>query len=128
MPDINPETACFLISKLHEFQVKDEVEIPDMPGDPTTDWAQQVMAEHMDDYCFLEIASAINDLDPVQQATLVALMWVGRGDFEVEEWDEALREAKGAWNPHTAAYLAATPMAADYLDEGLSLFGYSCQD
>ncbi len=41
------------------------------------------------------------------------------------QWDEAYAEAKERWTPHTADYLISTPLVADYLEEGLSLFGYS---
>lgn len=128
MLDINPETVCFLASKLREFQVKEEVTIPEVPGSPTDDWARQVLADHLDDYCYQELVATVRDLEPLQQTHLVALMWVGRGDFELEEWDEALQLARNEWTPRTGDYLSATPMAADYLEEGLALFGYSCQE
>jgi hypothetical protein len=53
-------------------------------------------------------------------------MWVGRGDFSVEEWPAALEEAADSWNEYTAEYLIAHPLLADYLEEGLAAFGYSC--
>jgi hypothetical protein len=48
--------------------------------------------------------------------SLVALMWVGRGDYELEEWDEALKFAEETWTDHTAEYLVGT------LAEGLQQF------
>jgi hypothetical protein len=58
-------------------------------------------------------------LDTDQQITLVALMWLGRGDFSAEEWKAALLEATRSWNTRTSEYLTGTPMVADYLEEGL---------
>ena len=55
-------------------------------------------------------------------------MWLGRGDFGVEEWESALQQAREAWTPRTADYLIGTPLVADYLEEGLSELGYSCSD
>ena len=75
-----------------------------------------------------EIKSTVNDLEPDQQQALVALMWLGRGDYDVEEWTQALEAAHDAWNMRTAEYLIATPLVADYLEEGLSQLGYSCED
>ena len=53
---------------------------------------------------------------------MVALMWVGRGDFAAEEWDSARAEAADRWTPRTAEYLLGTPLVADYLSEGLGVF------
>jgi hypothetical protein len=49
-------------------------------------------------------------------------MWVGRGDYSLEEWDEALTFAEENWTDHTAGYLIGTPLLADYLAEGLQQF------
>ena len=51
--------------------------------------------------------------------TLVALMWVGRGDFSMDEWDDAFKEAEQNWNENTAEYLLGTPMLSDYLAEAI---------
>ncbi|HEX6929865.1 MAG TPA: DUF3775 domain-containing protein, partial [Gammaproteobacteria bacterium] len=69
----------------------------------------------------------IDDLEPVQQAELVSLMWLGRGDYDVDEWEDIRQQAKEQWTEHTAEYLLATPLVADYLEEGLSLLGFSCE-
>ena len=128
MLNINPQIICFLIDKAREFHVKEQVSIPETPTSPTEDWAMQVLADHLDDATFQELENTINDLEPDQQVELVALMWTGRGDFDVTEWDAAFKEAGDAWNTRTAAYLIATPLLADYLMEGLNLKGYSCEE
>lgn len=127
MLDVNPENICFIIGKAHQFHAKEEVVLPEEgPSGPSDSSVIQVLADHKDDPTYLELKSVINDLEPDQQVQLVALMWLGRGDFEVEEWDEAVEQAGASWTPHTAEYLIATPLVADYLEEGLSLLGYSC--
>ena len=128
MLDINPEIVCFLIDKAHEFHAKEEVVINEDPLNPSDDWAMQVLADHADDPTYQEIKSIIDDLDADQQANLVALMWVGRGTFSAAEWEDALQEARDRWTPHTADYLIATPLVADYLSEGLYQLGYSCEE
>jgi hypothetical protein len=55
-------------------------------------------------------------------------MWLGRGDFDKESWIEARATAERRHSAHTAAYLIQTPLLADYLEEGLSQFGWSCTD
>ena len=58
---------------------------------------------------------------------MVALLWLGRGDYELEEWDTLLEDADDAWSDHTADYLLAHPLLADQLTEALELFGHSCE-
>ena len=126
MLDVNPDTVCFLISKAREFHAKEEVVIPDMPDSPAEDWGRQVLADHAGDWTLEEFKATFNDLDPDQQQTVVALFWLGRGDFSVEEWEDAVKEAGEEWTTETAEYLIAHPLLADFLLEGLELLDYSC--
>lgn len=128
MLDLNPETVCWIIAKAHEFHVKESVVISESREGSSEDWGQQILANHSDDLTLSEIKTAIADLEPDQQASLVALMWVGRGDFDGEDWPAALEEASTRWNPRTGDYLMSTPLVADYLEEGLNQLGYSCSD
>lgn len=128
MLDLNPDTVCFLIDKAHEFHAKEQVVLPDVPGSPTEDWALQTLASHSGDATFQEFKSTVDDLEPDQQHQLVALLWLGRGDYDVTEWDEAVGEARRLANRRTAEYLIAHPMLADYLEEGLAELDYSCED
>jgi len=124
--DLSTETVCRIIGKAHEFHAKEEVVLPDTPFAPGDTSPLQILADHQDDPTYAELKIIINDLEPDQQITLVALMWLGRGDYTLDEWSTALRDARDAWNPRTDDYLIATPMVADYLEEGLALFGHSC--
>ncbi len=126
MLGINPDNVCFIIEKAHEFHAKEEVVIPENSDYPEDDWARQVLADHASDPCYQELKYVIDSLPPAQQIELVALMWLGRGDFSVEEWSSALVEARNSHTPRTADYLIGTPLVADYLQEALSQFGYSC--
>lgn len=121
MLDLNPETVERIIDCAHQYQTRDSMrenldeeeadidaiegtEIPD-PGDPV----------------LVELKSVIEDLEPDQQVRLVALMWLGRGDFDLDDWNQALSRAGEAWNERTAEYLVHTPLLADYLRNGLEL-------
>jgi hypothetical protein len=127
MLELNPETVCFLISKAKEFHAKEQVVIPDEPLSPSEDWARQILADHEDDPTYREFKAAVDALEPDQQAAVVALMWLGRGDYGEDQWNDACADAKGEWTPRTAEYLIARPLVADYLEEGLHLLGYSCE-
>ncbi|MBK5935744.1 MAG: DUF3775 domain-containing protein [Halorhodospira halophila] len=128
MFEVSLDTVCFIIRKCREFQAKEAVVIPDSPDGPEDDWALQVLADHADDLSVQELRATFEDMEPAEQAEVVALMWIGRGDFDASEWTEARSEAKSAWNPRTADYILATPLAADYLEEGLDAFGFECDD
>lgn len=128
MIEMNPDIVCAVIERAREFHAKEEVVIPEEPGSPADDWAMQVLADHADDMTYLDLKTQLDDLDPEQQVLLVAIMWLGRGDFEADEWDTAVEEAKDNWTPYMADYLIATPLVADYLTEGLDMLGYSCED
>lgn len=128
MLNINPESACLIIAKAREFHAKEEVVITEVPESMSDDWALQILADHAEDLTYLEIRDAIEDLEPDQQIELVALMWLGRGDYDESEWGDAVQDAGENWTARTADYLIATPLVADYLEEGLNMLGYSCED
>jgi hypothetical protein len=126
MLDVNPETVCRLIELAREFHAQEAVVIEEDPDTPVDDWPTQILAAHAGDLTLEEFRSIILHLDPEQQQHVVALLWLGRGDFGIEEWEEALEEARDAWNESTADYLIAHPMLSDHLTEGLALHGHSC--
>jgi hypothetical protein len=66
----------------------------------------------------------IGDLTPSELNELLALAWMGRGDFEPEEFPEALRQASKIICTHPAAYLTYLPGLAHYLRSALTALGY----
>lgn len=127
MLNINPDTVCFIIAKAREFQAKEGVILPEpMDDSPADNWAVQVLSNHADDHTMQEVSSAIDDLDDEAQTELVALMWLGRGDYLLAEWEETLQAVIEARSDHPAEYLMAHPQLPFYLEEGLSAHGYSC--
>ena len=122
--EINPDIVRYIINMARKFHVQEQASIPEDPMSPSGDWAMQVLASQEGDATQDELRIAIQDLEPDQQVQLVALMWLGRGSFSVEEWQAALKEAGDNWNTNTAGYLIGTPLVADYLEEGLNQIGY----
>jgi len=43
-----------------------------------------MLADHAGDLNFQEVILIINDLEPDQKATLVALMWLAKGDYALD--------------------------------------------
>jgi hypothetical protein len=125
---ISAETVCFLIVKAREFDAKDPVSEPDPGSNAADDHMISVLEDHGDDPSMQEITSTIDALDVDEQVDLVTLAWLGRGDYTVADWDDLRDEAAGAHNKRTAAYLLGLPLLADYLEEGLSMLGISCEE
>ena len=120
--DLNRETIRFLIERVREFQTRDDIDFDDEPDVDEDDWSGEVAVNVATDPYYQELKTTIEDLEPDQQVTLVAVMWVGRGDYSLDEWDEALQFAEETWTENTAEYLVGTPLLADYLAEGLQQF------
>jgi hypothetical protein len=125
---ISPETVCFIVTKAKAFDVKDAVTEPDPGSNPSDDKEAAVLEDHEDDPVLEELTSLINALSEDGQIDLVALTWLGRGDYSVDEWEAARADAGQAHNKNTAGYLLGTPLLGDFLEEGLSQLGYSCEE
>ncbi len=66
----------------------------------------------------------IDELNEEQQVALIALAWVGRGDYEPEEWQEALKiAAERNVRGDASAYLTGLEGLGDLLSEGAGAFG-----
>lgn len=72
-----------------------------------------------------EFNAFVGALNEDEAANLVALMWVGRGSFEPEDWADAVATARAEATTPTAHYLIDTPLLADHLENGLELLGIS---
>jgi hypothetical protein len=136
MPElsISREKIAFLIEKAHEFDVKDLPADLDSGSNPTDDDEIDVLEDDGSDAVGSEMASFIRALNEDEQIDLVALMWLGRGDGTIEEWDDlrgrSAERRSGYRNPRqeTVHYLLGEPLLGDLLAEGLDKFGISWVD
>jgi hypothetical protein len=128
MLGIAVEKVCDLITHVRAFDAKIEATEADFDSNP----AEEEMAEGLENYrndpAYEELMGFIDSLNEEEQVNLVALAWLGRGDFVADEWADALRAASDARSDHTDTYLLGIPQLGDYLEEGLSALGYSCGD
>lgn len=125
---ISPEKVFFIIVKAREFDAKDEVSEPDYGSNPSDDKDVEVLEDNPDDPVVEEITSFINALTEDEQIDLVALAWLGRDDYTADDWADVRAEASRAHNERTANYLLGMPQLGDYLEEGLTMLGYSVED
>jgi len=125
MLTVSSDIVSMIIVNIREFQAKEGVTIPELESNPSddSDWSQ-VLADHNDDLTYQELQSVINDLEPDQRYALIALLLVGRGDFDSEDFSAAIEASKDIELDHVAKYLLSVPLAASYLKEGLEALGY----
>jgi hypothetical protein len=125
---ISSEKVCYLVVKAREFDVQDLDSDPESGSNASDDQMIDVLEDHADNPVVQEISTFVADLSDDEKADVMALMQLGRGDGTFEDW-EALRDQ--AFREHaerTAAYLMGEPLLGDYLEEGLSQFGFSCAE
>lgn len=140
MLTVNADVVCRLIELSHIFHGQEGLVIPDemdnsvlndsvsIADSPADDAPRQMMASHGDETALQEFKTIINEMDPGQQQEVVALLWLGREDYTLEEWDGVVEQARDQWTPDTAEYLIDHPLLASYLETGLELHGYDCSE
>jgi hypothetical protein len=70
-----------------------------------------------------DLETLIDELNEDEQAALIALAWTGHGDYEPDEWEEALALARERNEADPTGYLTSMEMLGDLLAEGLAAFG-----
>ena len=149
MIEMDSDKVCYLVVKMREFEEEgliraefeqddegsdlhlgeegeDDGELEDEEG--FISFEDQEEDDESEGNSFDELVGYIQALDEEEQIELVALSWIGRGDYEKDEWPAALEAARDRHNERTAQYLLGMPLLADYLEEGLAAFDLSCTD
>ena len=126
MPEINPAKVCFIIEKSRELLSEDVGMAPDA-SNPTDDGERIILTDAADSIR-RELVEFIRDLDVDEAAALVALAWIGRGDYEPGDWRSAVAAADDRREGPTWKYLIGMALLPDYLQDALSAFGRSCED
>lgn len=121
---ISPSYVHMLILKARAVMVKEGLVTPEPGGNLTDDEQPEVLQDDPEDMTREELAEELEGLDEEEQAELVALMWLGRGDAEPGEWKRLMRLARQRHEVPTAGYLLEQPLVADYWAEGLDRLGY----
>lgn len=89
-----------------------ETILEDLPGDATGQ----------------ELRDFLGSLNEDEQASLIALAWIGRDTYAAAELDEAIETAKSEHRTNAVRYLMSLPLLSDYLEEGLDKLGLSVED
>ncbi|HHN73173.1 MAG TPA: DUF3775 domain-containing protein, partial [Thermopetrobacter sp.] len=115
--EITPDKVAQVIVRAREIDAKVGAweEFDRMhPGEEDAD---SVLEARRQDPARSALQAFLGEMTSGELAELVALMWVGRGSFEAEEWDEAVATAREEHTgiAGTARYLLGVPLLADYL-------------
>jgi hypothetical protein len=123
------ERLAYIIAKAREFDAEVPIEPDAASGsDGPDNGEREILFDTPDNPTEQELRDAIDSLGLPERQEVLALMWLGRGDYDAESWPEALREAGERTIANVTDYLVGTPLLGDYLEEGASALGLSLQD
>lgn len=128
---IDPDTVRVFVLKARaisaalndEYEDGHEHEVEFENGETDSHHHDGLAEEEQGNLTERELRALIDDLNVDEAADLVALAWIGRGDFAENEWVDAVAEARRRANGRTATYLLGMPMLGDWLEEGLEAIG-----
>ncbi len=126
-PTIAVEKVCYVVLRAREFDVRYVTDEPDA-SHASEDKFWETLSARRNDPTIIELVEFIRAMDVDEQAELTALVWVGRGDYDRDEWEDAVALARERADTSTARYLLGTPLLPDLLQEGLAAFDLSCID
>jgi len=121
------EKLAYIIEKAREF----DTEVPSDPEEGSNaadDDEREILLDTPDNPTVEELRAAIDGLNIDECEELLALVWLGRGDYDAKNWSEAVRQARQTQTSTETAYLLGTPLVADYLEEAVSALGLSRVD
>jgi hypothetical protein len=129
MPElrINPDKVCEFIEAGRELAGR----VPSTAGDRTTtgdDSPLTFMVQREDDPTRQLMAEFVGGLNIEEQEDLLALLYLGRGDFDLDSWDEAVAEARTRIDARDADFMIGDPGLPEYLGAALDAFGKTCPD
>lgn len=122
---IDSERLAYLALKAKAFDALVGSDDPTDASDAQDDRFVDALEDEADNPAQSELAAAIDALDVDARASLVALVWLGRGDYEASDWEDALASARERARGSTARYLMGIPLLGDYIEEGADKLGIS---
>jgi hypothetical protein len=119
---------AFIIEKAREFDAEVPADSGDIGSNPSDDGECDILLDTAGNSTVEELRDAIEGLNTDEQEELLALIWIGRGDFDKTQWSEAIGLARARRTDSEADYLIGTPLLADYLEEAVSAFDLSLEE
>jgi hypothetical protein len=115
---IDTRTLAYIALKAKAYDALVASDDPSDGSNATDDRMLDALEDEGDNAVADELHAAIRSLNIEQQTALVALAWLGRDDYDADEWDEALAEARAARDTPASRYLMGLPLLGDYLEAG----------
>jgi hypothetical protein len=121
------EKLAYIIEKAREFDVEVPSDVEE--GSNAADDYERLL-DTPDNRSAQKLQAAIDGLNIDEREELLALVWLGRGDYDAENWSEAFGQVPQTQTQTSTetAYLLGTPLLVDYLEEGMSALGPSLED
>jgi hypothetical protein len=124
---ISLEAVATIVDHARALHGKEETDPEQEDEDEDSEAA--LLQETPEDTTEESLRAFIAELNEDEQGSLVALAWIGRGDYGPDEWEEAralAAERNEGRDP--ADYLLAMDNLGDLLAEGVAAFGLSIED
>ena len=123
------DTLCRIILRAKEYEAQiptdydDDEDAGSVDGDDD-DEAYSVLDDDLNTSVEEELTGILEDLADDQLAEVLAFCWVGSGDYDASDWDEALEAA--AEENYIVDMLMEMPMLASVLESGMAAFDLDC--
>jgi hypothetical protein len=126
--NISIEKIHGIVLRAREFDLTDFPDDPDRGSDDDEQDDPDTLLDEGEDPTESELREMIDDLNDDEIVDLIALAWVGRGDFSRAEWHDARTLARERHGRKSSGYLMGMPTLSEYLDEGLATLGHAGPD
>ena len=128
------ETLCRIVLRAREYEAQTPSEYDrDESADNVDDEDEgslSVLDDSINDSVEEELRSILEDLGEDQLMEVLAFCWVGAGNYEATDWDEALQEAQEMFEDGGGEMLIdellEMPMLPSVLEAGMAAFDLSC--
>ena len=135
MDPVTPlETLCRIVLRAREYDAQTPSDYDSDEGadnvDDEDEGSLSVLDDDINDSVEEELRSILEDLGEDQLMEVLALCWVGAGNYEASDWGEALQEAQEMFEDGGGEVLIEEllemPMLPSVLEAGLAAFDLSC--
>ena len=128
------ETICRIVLRAREYDAQTPSDYDaDEDADNVDDEDEgslSVLDDDINDSVEEELRSILEDLGEDQLMEVLAFCWVGAGNYEAADWDEAVQEAQEMFEDGGGEALIEEllemPMLLSVLEAGLAAFDLSC--
>lgn len=124
MLEISPRKVAHIIVRARELDAK----VARWNNADDSAEADSILEARASDMTEHELTAFIQSLNQDEQASLVALLWIGRETFDPEDLEEAIATARDEATTPTEEYVLGEPLLSDYLESGLEKLGIDPTD